>query len=51
MNVYAGLFPKRLDEIAVALNAIYQGAQADPAIPGVVPLWSQGGPNQAIGGE
>jgi len=28
MNVYAGLFPNRLDEIAPALGGLYQAAQS-----------------------
>ena len=28
MNVYAGLFPNRLDEIATALDGLYQAAQS-----------------------
>ena len=28
MNVYAGLFPNRLDEIATALDGLYEAAQS-----------------------
>jgi integrase len=28
MNVYAGLFPNRLDEIATALDGLYRAAQS-----------------------
>lgn len=28
LNVYAGLFPNRLDEIAIALDGLYRAAQS-----------------------
>lgn len=40
LNIYAGLFPNRLEEIAVALDAIYRGASAERSGgPRVAPLW------------
>lgn len=34
LNIYAGLFPNRLEEIAVALDAIYR--ESRPGLPGQV---------------
>ena len=43
MNIYAGLFPNRLEEIAVALDAIYRESRT--AAP--QPLGRLGGPSKA----
>jgi len=43
LNIYAGLFPNRLEEIAVALDAIYRESRT--AAP--QPLGRLGGPSKA----